>query len=209
MVNRPDYSDLAKIKTEKQKKRESQEKTISEDINKIEDALSSVEENELKEVHIYLDGKYGACITNWGKSMYGYNAEYGFNYNYLGQDSLVHNLKLMKGKLEGYLCGFSQIASLSGPSNNISVNVSNTNEIAIDVSFEQARQKIEDMPGLTDADTEEIKGKINDLENIANEDIPKKKKWEKIKPILKFAIDKGADVAITIMGLILQMKLGV
>ena len=54
----------------------------------------------------------------------------------------------------------------------------------------------------------EIKEKINELESISNEKIPKKKKWEKVKPILSFALDKGADVAITIMGLILQMKLG-
>lgn len=64
------------------------------------------------------------------------------------------------------------------------------------------------MPGLTDADTEEIKSKIDELENIAKEQTPKKKKWEKAKPILKFALDKGADVAITIMGLVMQMKLG-
>ena len=38
--------------------------------------------------------------------------------------------------------------------------------------------------------------------------ISKKKKWEKIKPILAFVLDKGADVAITIMGLVLQMELG-
>ncbi len=74
--------------------------------------------------------------------------------------------------------------------------------------FEQARQKIEDMPGLNDEDTEEIKSKIDELENISKESISKKKKWEKVKPILSFAIDKSADVAISIMSLILQMKLG-
>ena len=69
-------------------------------------------------------------------------------------------------------------------------------------------QKIEDMPGLNDEDTEEIKSKIDELENISKESISKKKKWEKVKPILSFAIDKSADVAISIMSLILQMKLG-
>jgi len=54
----------------------------------------------------------------------------------------------------------------------------------------------------------EIKSKIDDLENIYKESISKKKKWEKVKPILSFAIDKGADVAIAIMSLLLQMKLG-
>ena len=64
------------------------------------------------------------------------------------------------------------------------------------------------MPGLTDEETEEIQNEINKLEEISKENISKKKKWEKIKPILTFVLDKGADVAITIMGIILQMKLG-
>ncbi|KRK60856.1 hypothetical protein FC31_GL000047 [Limosilactobacillus antri DSM 16041] len=65
------------------------------------------------------------------------------------------------------------------------------------------------MPGLNEAETEELKAKIDELEQINNEKISKKKKWEKVKPIISFVLDKGADVAITIMGLILQMKLGI
>lgn len=34
-------------------------------------------------------------------------------------------------------------------------------------------------------------------------------KWKKVKPIISFVLDKGADVAITIMGLIFKMKLGI
>ncbi len=64
------------------------------------------------------------------------------------------------------------------------------------------------MPGLNKEQTEEIKAKINELEKINGEKISKKKKWSKVKPILLFVLDKGADVAITIMSLILQMKLG-
>ena len=65
------------------------------------------------------------------------------------------------------------------------------------------------MPGLNEAETEEMKAKIDEQEQINNEKISKKKKWEKAKPIISFVLDKGADVAITIMGLILQMKLGI
>ena len=148
------------------------------------------------------------AISNIGQSAYGYIEKYGFNYELIGKESLVHNLYLMKAKLQGYLCYFPTKAVEAVPQNNFSVNVSNINEINIMLSFEQAKQQIEDMPGLTDADTEEIKSKIDDLENIYKESISKKKKWEKVKPILSFAIDKGADVAIAIMSLLLQMKLG-
>lgn len=64
------------------------------------------------------------------------------------------------------------------------------------------------MPGLTEDDTQIIINKIDELEQISKENTTKKKKWEKVKPILSFALDKGADVGIMIMGLILQMKLG-
>lgn len=50
---------------------------------------------------------------------------------------------------------------------------------------------------------------MNALEEIAEESSSRKTKWEKVKPILEFALDKGVDVAITFMSLIVQMKLGI
>ena len=159
-------------------------------------------------VHISIDGKYGAYIPNFGQSMYGYSKQSGFNYELIGGEALKHNLGLMKARLQGYICNSLELPKPGASQNNINISVPVTNEISIDITFEQAKQQIENMPGLTDADTEEIKSKIAELEDIAKEQTPKKKKWEKVKPILKFALDKGADVAITIMGLIMQMKLG-
>ncbi len=64
------------------------------------------------------------------------------------------------------------------------------------------------MPGLPEKETNEIKDKITELKKINNEKMSKKKKWEKIKPIISFVLDKGADVAVPILSLVLQMKLG-
>lgn len=64
------------------------------------------------------------------------------------------------------------------------------------------------MPGLTEKETSELRDKINELERINSENISRKKKWEKIKPIASFVLDKGVDVAVPILSLILQMKLG-
>lgn len=208
MINSADYSGLANIKTAKQKKQEDLENIVNADITAIDEAISSNDEAQMKHIHMMIEGKYSTVISNIGQSTYGYIEKYGFNYELIGKESLLHNLYLMKAKLQGYLCSFPIQVVEMVPLNNISVNVSNTNEISITVSFEQAKQRIDDMPGLTDNDTEEIKSKIDELEHISQETLPKKKKWEKVKPILMFALDKGADVAITIMGLILQMKLG-
>lgn len=114
----------------------------------------------------------------------------------------------MEAKLEGLVCDVPKLIGRKLSTQNINVNVPVDNTLIVNLSFEQAIQKIEDMPGLTGDDTQEIKGKIQDLEEISKEKISKKKKWDKVKPILKFAADKGADVAIAIMSLIMQMKLG-
>ena len=90
----------------------------------------------------------------------------------------------------------------TGP--NITVN----NTLNISLSFEETKQKIEDMTALNREQTDEILAKIDELQKISKENISRKSKWEKVKPIISFAVDKGADVAIAILSLVLQMKLG-
>ena len=207
MTTEHDCSGFTAVKTAKQKNEERRKQIVEADIANIEQTIRSGNISQIESVHISIEGKYGAYIPNFGHSMYGYNPQFGFNYECIEGEALKHNLGLMKAKLQGYICDFPALTDSAASQNNISVTVPVTNEINID-TFEQAKQQIEDMPGLTDADTEKIKSQIDELENIAKEQTPKKKKWEKVKPILKFALDKGADVAITIMGLVMQMKLG-
>lgn len=207
MTRRPDYSDLASVKTAKQKSEERRNQIIEEDIKRIEEAILSDNEEYVLDVHRSIDGKYQSCIKQWNLGMYAFHLEHGFCYGNLDIESLKDNLRCMKPKLEAYKEGWN-VNSDTDVKSDVSVVVNNTNNISIDINFDQARQKIEDMPGLTQADTEEIQEKITELEEISKDNTSKKKKWEKVKPILAFALDKGADVAITIMGLIMQMKLG-
>lgn len=184
-------------------------KSVKIDTRKIEDALASDNESTLHSVHVHIDGKYSAYVPDWGKGMYGYDSEFGFHYPSLDRDSLIHNLTLMQAKLEGYAVGFEkQHQRTYAPSNSVNVNVTNTNEINIAVSFEEVRQTIQDMTALSQAQTDEIIERINELEEIAKEKSSRKTKWEKVKPIIAFALDKGADVAIAILSLVMQMKLG-
>ena len=192
------------------KNREDLVEVIAPDIKAINVAISSGDEETMKSVHIKIDGMYSTYLPDFGKSMYGYSKDDGFDYNYMGKESYLYNLCIMKGRLKGYLYNFpiprnSKIAQ----DINVNVPVTNSNDININLSFKDARQQIEEMPGLNEAETEELRAKIDELEKINNEKISKKKKWEKVKPIISFVLDKGADVAITIMGLILQMKLGI
>ena len=79
----------------------------------------------------------------------------------------------------------------------------------VSITFEQVRSKIEDMTTLSRKQTDEILEKINELEAISKENVSRKTKWEKVKPIIAFTLDKGADVAIAVLSLVMQMRLGV
>lgn len=106
MERKPDYNDLVNFKTPTQIRKENQENAIREDIAQIETLIDSDDEEQLKKTHMIIDGKYSSYVPNWGHSMYAYFANHGFSYEYLDKESLVHNLILMKAKIEGYMCQF-------------------------------------------------------------------------------------------------------
>lgn len=183
------------------------EKAVKADKKRIDEALSSSDEEVLKSAHMYIDGKYSAYVLDWGKSMYAYGTDLGFDYEWLGKDALIHNLTLMKSKIEGYSLGFErQTNRIYSPRNNVSVNVSNTNEVNISVSFDDVRKQIEGMTSLTDGQTQEILDKITEIEATFKENSSKKSKWEKVKPILVWLADKSFDVGMTLLPLLLKLQ---
>jgi predicted nucleotidyltransferase len=98
----------------------------------------------------------------------------------------------------------------NGRASHISINNNNantnTNSISVNTSFEDVRRNIENMSSLPDTEIEEILSKINDLEEIVNSEDRKSKKWEKAKGIIKWIADKGVDVGIALLPLLLQIK---
>lgn len=93
---------------------------------------------------------------------------------------------------------------------NIVINNSNTNEnnncISINVSFEETRQEIEKMTKLTEDEIAKILQKVDELEKIVNSDDSKSEKWEKAKQIIKWVADKGVDVGIALLPLLLKIQ---
>ena len=115
----------------------------------------------------------------------------------------------MKAKLEGLIQGLiSNTLPVSTPNlgNSADVNVTVNNNMLVNITFEQAREKIEEMTSLTHNQTKEILEKIDEIESIIKEDDSKKTKWEKFKPILTWLADKSFDVAMTILPLLLKMQ---
>ncbi len=74
------------------------------------------------------------------------------------------------------------------------------------LSFQDAKQKIENMSALTDNEIEEILQKINQLEDVVNSAERKSKKWENVKGIIKWVADKSFDVAKIIIPLVLKIE---
>ena len=182
------------------------EREIRRDILKIEETLQKSDFNEMKALHRYLDGKYQHGIADWGKSMYGYNAEYGFSYELLDLDSIRDNLSAMKPKLEAFIYRWNTTNRPSGFMKTPDVNVTVSNTVNISISFEEARKQIEDMSSLTDEQTQEVLERIDVIEQVINSDSSKKSKWEKIKPILAWLADKSYDLGKAILPLLLKIE---
>lgn len=178
---------------------------IQSDIDKIKGVLqnnSSIQ--ELTNIHMYIDGKYQSKISNWGLSQYSWNDKLGFGYEFLGEDSLKHNLNNMKNKLEGYLQDYRLLPLTSSASSTIKFinNNTNNNEIKVEIDFTNLINKINDMKSLTEIETNEAIEKVKEIEKIYESKDSKNKKWEKIKNILIWLADKSVDLAIAYLPII-------
>lgn len=103
MAKRANYDDLAGFRTPAQRCNDAQIAMVRADIKRIDSVLASGSEDELKALHVDLDGTYQNLIRNWDKSVWGYVPKFGFNYELLGESSLRDNLATIRGKLRGYL----------------------------------------------------------------------------------------------------------
>jgi predicted nucleotidyltransferase len=86
------------------------------------------------------------------------------------------------------------------------VTNNNENRIDVDISFNSVREKVKGMSALPEAEINEILRKIDEIENIVHSSDRKAKKWENAKNIIKWIADKGVDVGITLLPLLLQIK---
>jgi len=176
------------------------------DIQRLEN-IDTMNDREHFHLHQEIDGRYQACIANWLTGMNHLYAGTTLRYDRLEDDphSVFLNLRLMKGKLETYRYQMNAAQSANAPSTQVNV----TTNVGITITFDDTRKKIEEMTALSQSETEQILERINQLEAISKENCSRKSKWEKVKPIISYTLDKGADVAIAILSLIVQMKLGI
>lgn len=173
--------------------------TIVADINEFDDTTKL---NLYKEI----TAKYHTCIPKLGTGLYGYYEKNGF-YEDISGESLNHNLKQIHHKMNTF-------KSLNYPTSEnhiqtapmVQITNKNENSLVMNVTFNQVRKEIEDMTSLTELEIREIMTKISELERIINSSDRKTKKWENAKGIIKWIADKGVDVGIALLPLLLQLK---
>ena len=177
---------------------------VKQDILRIDDALINASNQDKFNLHKEIDARYQACVKDWFSGLYRCDKEgtrVYYNMLYSEPIGIEHNLRMMKGKLETFVYGVNAVES---PAPSTTVNV--TTNVNLFLTFDEARHKIEDMTSLSQEETDEILEHIDTIEEISKDCIPAKKKWEKLRPIAMIALDKGLDIGIMLLSLILQCR---
>lgn len=128
--------------------------------------------------------------------------------NYLG--SVIKKLEMYKKM--GYLNNdnsFNNKITINNnneiKNNNKSKNENKNDLINTNITYQDAKQQVENMSSLTDSEIDTIIQKIDELEAITKSSVRKSKKWDNVKEIIRWVLDKGFDVAKIIIPLALKL----
>lgn len=173
------------------------ETIVNHDISRCEEAIKNGNKNDWGELCTELRSKYSPIITGFGENLHTL---------FYDEDGSCRkaNLGIMQQKLELFRAmGFKNVDT----KNSMGVVYNNTNQVVttITVTFQEAKEKVENMSALREEEISEILSKINELEQITKSSERKTKKWEAAKEILKWVADKGIDVAKVVLPLVLKV----
>ena len=173
-------------------------KFVDEDIAKCEQEICNGNKESRGRLHGILISKYCNIINGFEDGLLSLFYDNDGKYR-------KENLERMKEKL--ILFKSMGYKNLYAKSDGSEITINNTNELSanFNITFPEARAKVENMTSLTDDEIEEIQKKIDELEQIVNSSERKTKKWEKAKEIIKWVADKGVDVGITLLPLLLKI----
>lgn len=175
-------------------------KIIDEDIHRGKEIVEKRDTVNCNEFHKMLISKYSPIIDSFGENLYPL-------FHDVDKSSCVSNIKTMVSKLELFKAmEYKNMVDKTETGITINNNNTNSNTIDINISFERARKTIENMTALPDSEVEEILSKMKELEAIVQSKDRKTKKWENAKGIVKWIADKGVDVGITLLPLLLQIQ---
>ncbi|GAB6109039.1 hypothetical protein [Fusibacter bizertensis] len=203
---------------------------FKEDLENIKSAISdrnNIETPEIAKIDLYKDvtSKYYTVIPKLGDGLYSFFKDYGF-FDEVTGDSLNHNLKQIYSKMNSFKAlGYplsnefvkskdnnlvvnaylSNIVDVHNMSSNTNINHNEINN-EIKIKFSEARNKVSDMSALGEVEIRDIMSKIDLIEEIVKSKDKKSVKWERAKEIIKWTADKGVDVGIALLPLLLTIS---
>ncbi len=148
------------------------------------------------ELYVRIKSKYNSFIQGFGDGMIS------------NKDARAYkrNLITLKEKLELFKAMGYKNYEWTDNSSNFQIVNNNSNNLSMSVSFEQAKNSIENMTALSSIEKEEIISKIEQIEKIVLSNENKSKKWEKLNEIIKWIADKGVEVGIGLLPLLLKIE---
>lgn len=178
-------------------------KQFKNDLKELEQILVEIERyslDKLNEKYRMLIAKYSKIVPNFGDNIIGYRRSDGFYFD-VDIDAIKNNLKNMYEKMNIFMnlgfMGLDKDENRSIPL--LQINNNNQNTMEVNLTFEQLKEKAENLTSVNDEEIDEILNKITEIEEICKTNDRKAKKWEKIKNILIWIMDKGVDVAIQLI----------
>ena len=185
---------------------------VENDIQRCKDYLASEKNKEDgMALHLELITRYPSYIKNFRESLYNYDEKHGFvMQEFFDLDSAIHNITVIMNKLiafRNYGCVSPSDRRMGQQSTQINIknSLTATQSQNISISFEDVKQQIEEMTGLSESETNEALSKIDEIKGILESKGNKKTKWQKIKPLLLWLADKSVDVGCAILPLILKI----
>lgn len=188
------------------------------DIQKLKDCINKRDNAEALHLHRTLVGTYNHIFPKLDDSLYNIenvNSVYRFDdepvpyrepYNY---DHIYINLEILINQIELYLASMRLKASVNSAgkgSQQQTTNVNVVNEIALYVTFQEVKNKVSNMEALSGSEISEIHNKIDEISRIIdNTSLKKRDKWERLNGTIKWIADKGVDVAIALLPLLLKL----
>ena len=161
-----------------------------------------------QELYSEVTAKYHPYITKFSKGLYEYYEQQEI-YEIVSGKTLFFNLGQIYNKMLLFkTLGYPGLLEKTKETPATVFHITNTNENhnVNTVTFEGVRKQIENMSALPDREIDEILEKVNELEKIVSSKERKSKKWESAKGIIKWIADKGVDVGISLLPLLIQIQ---
>lgn len=165
---------------------------VDEDIERCRKAIENRGKMDLKYLYRSLLSKYTPVISDFDSHFF------SLSYDESGEKT-IKNIRIIEEKLIMFKAmGYENPDLVS--EHSLVVNNS------VDITFDSVKSQIENMGALTQAEIDEVINRISELEKIVNSSDKRTQKWESAKSIIRWIADKGVDVGIALLPLLLQIK---